>query len=105
MDTQVQCAVVTLVISNCLKKLSCPFGVLCIAAGKPVTRYGCRRLWIRRCIDVSMYLMGLMYICQETHVQSYLLVTAIITVGPCAALCCKLIRLWAVTETSDKSIS
>ena len=24
MDTQVQCAVVTLVISNCLKKLSCP---------------------------------------------------------------------------------
>ncbi len=47
MDTQVQCAVVTLVISNCLKKLSCPFGVLCIAAGKPVTRYGFRRVRIR----------------------------------------------------------
>ncbi len=61
MDMQVQCAVVTLVISNCLKKLSCPLVSVCIEAGKPVSRNGCRRfcIWIRRCISwVDVYMSG-----------------------------------------------
>ncbi len=44
MDMQVQCAVVTLVVSNCLKKLSCPLVSFVL---QPVTRNGCRRMRIR----------------------------------------------------------
>jgi hypothetical protein len=54
MDTQVQCAVVTLVISNVLKKLSCLLLVY-IKAGKPLSRNGCRRVCI---LDKVMYLTG-----------------------------------------------
>ena len=54
MDTQVQCAVVTLVISNCLKKLSCLLFVY-IKAGKPFRRNGCRRVCV---LDKVMYLTG-----------------------------------------------
>ena len=90
MDMQVQCAVVTLVISNCLKKLSCSLVSVCIEAGKPVSRNGCRRIciWIRRCISwVDVYMSG--DLC-----SNHLLVTNITLQS--RSLCCLVLEAYQV---------
>ena len=93
MDLQDHCAVVTLVVSNCLKKLmshSCPCCPL-QCCGKPVpeqvpARVACREQ------PVVKQLVG-RYICEETRVHLYLLCNIL---SQSLILCCTNIEVYQV---------